>query len=63
MFVAHGAGEHCGGYADIAHSLTQHGILVFAHDHGEWQTPNQQAKIPNTEICGLATVQQCLGGV
>ncbi|XP_029107567.1 monoglyceride lipase-like isoform X2 [Scleropages formosus] len=26
-------GEHCGRYGALAHSLTQHGIMVFAHDH------------------------------
>ncbi|KPP60941.1 hypothetical protein Z043_121010 [Scleropages formosus] len=34
LFVAHGMGEHCGRYGALAHSLTQHGIMVFAHDHG-----------------------------
>lgn len=35
VFVAHGAGEHCSTYADVAQTLTQHSLYVFAHDHGE----------------------------
>ncbi|KTF92572.1 hypothetical protein cypCar_00010919, partial [Cyprinus carpio] len=51
VFVAHGAGEHCGGYADIAHSLTQHGILVFAHDHvGHGQSEGERMAIKNFQI-------------
>ncbi|KAK2898625.1 hypothetical protein Q8A67_010043 [Cirrhinus molitorella] len=51
VFVAHGAGEHCGGYADIAHSLTQHGILVFAHDHvGHGQSEGERMDIKNFQI-------------
>lgn len=60
VFVVHGAGEHCGGYANIAHILTQHGMLVFAHDHSEWHLPNA-AHIIQSQICWVATVQQCLG--
>ncbi|XP_067269782.1 monoglyceride lipase isoform X1 [Pseudorasbora parva] len=51
VFVAHGAGEHCGGYANIAHSLTQHGILVFAHDHvGHGQSEGERMDIKNFQI-------------
>uniref|UniRef100_A0A8B9KJN7 Monoglyceride lipase n=1 Tax=Astyanax mexicanus TaxID=7994 RepID=A0A8B9KJN7_ASTMX len=35
VFIAHGAGEHCGMYTDVAHTLVQKGLYVFAHDHGE----------------------------
>lgn len=51
VYVAHGAGEHCGGYADIAHSLTQHGILVFAHDHvGHGQSEGERMELKNFQI-------------
>uniref|UniRef100_A0A8D0GFE7 Monoglyceride lipase n=1 Tax=Sphenodon punctatus TaxID=8508 RepID=A0A8D0GFE7_SPHPU len=33
VFVAHGAGEHCGRYDDFAQMLTGLNLLVFAHDH------------------------------
>lgn len=35
MFIAHGAGEHCGPYDEIAQRLKELSLLVFAHDHGE----------------------------
>lgn len=35
VFIAHGAGEHCGRYDDLAQKLTGLNLLVFAHDHGE----------------------------
>lgn len=35
VFIAHGAGEHCGPYDGIAQSLKDASLLVFAHDHGE----------------------------
>lgn len=35
VFVAHGAGEHCGRYDDLAQMLTGINLFVFAHDHGE----------------------------
>ncbi|CAB1329448.1 unnamed protein product, partial [Coregonus sp. 'balchen'] len=34
VFVAHGAGEHCGPYDEIGQTLKEHSLLVFAHDHG-----------------------------
>ncbi|XP_048879593.1 monoglyceride lipase-like [Brienomyrus brachyistius] len=33
LFVAHGVGEHCGRYSSLAQSLSQRGLIVFAHDH------------------------------
>ncbi|KAF7249748.1 Monoglyceride lipase [Varanus komodoensis] len=35
VFVAHGAGEHCCRYDDLAQMLTGINFFVFAHDHGE----------------------------
>lgn len=49
VFVAHGAGEHCSLYADVAHKLTQHSLLVFTHDHGEW-LPKPAKMIHRTRI-------------
>uniref|UniRef100_A0ACB8EHS5 Uncharacterized protein n=1 Tax=Sphaerodactylus townsendi TaxID=933632 RepID=A0ACB8EHS5_9SAUR len=34
VFVAHGAGEHCCRYDDLAQMLTGINLFVFAHDHG-----------------------------
>ncbi|TRZ02703.1 hypothetical protein DNTS_022677 [Danionella cerebrum] len=51
VFVVHGAGEHCGGYADIALSLTKHGALVFAHDHvGHGQSEGERMDITTFQI-------------
>uniref|UniRef100_A0A8C3D731 Monoglyceride lipase n=1 Tax=Cairina moschata TaxID=8855 RepID=A0A8C3D731_CAIMO len=33
VFIAHGAGEHCGRYDDLAQRLTELNLFVFAHDH------------------------------
>ncbi|XP_076202496.1 monoglyceride lipase isoform X3 [Aptenodytes patagonicus] len=33
VFIAHGAGEHCGRYDDLAQRLTGLNLFVFAHDH------------------------------
>ncbi|XP_018409450.1 PREDICTED: monoglyceride lipase isoform X2 [Nanorana parkeri] len=33
VFVAHGAGEHCGRYDDLAQLFTSLNLLVFSHDH------------------------------
>lgn len=38
VFIVHGAGEHCGPYDEIAQRLKELSLLVFAHDHGEFQT-------------------------
>lgn len=34
--MSHGAGEHCGRYDELAQMLAGLGLLVFAHDHGEY---------------------------
>ncbi|KAM4768673.1 monoglyceride lipase isoform 3-T3 [Cyanocitta cristata] len=33
VFIAHGAGEHCGRYDDLAQKLAGLNLFVFAHDH------------------------------
>ncbi|MCJ8734805.1 hypothetical protein PDJAM_G00239570 [Pangasius djambal] len=51
VFVAHGAGEHCSVYADVAQSLTQHSLFVFAHDHvGHGQSEGERMNIKNFQI-------------
>jgi len=35
VFICHGAGEHCQAYSKLANKLTDCGMLVFGHDHGE----------------------------
>jgi acylglycerol lipase len=35
VFVTHGAGEHCQKYERLANVLTDKGLFVFSHDHGE----------------------------
>ena len=35
LFIAHGFGEHCARYEELATALAQQGFLVFAHDHGK----------------------------
>lgn len=35
VFIAHGAGEHCGPYDELAQRLKELSLLAFAHDHGE----------------------------
>ena len=37
VYIAHGAGEHCGPYDEIAQRLKELSMLAFAHDHGESQ--------------------------
>ncbi|XP_053481428.1 monoglyceride lipase isoform X3 [Ictalurus furcatus] len=51
VFVVHGAGEHCSAYADVAHTLTQHSLFVFAHDHvGHGQSEGERMNIKNFQI-------------
>ncbi|XP_060737218.1 monoglyceride lipase isoform X1 [Tachysurus vachellii] len=51
VFVAHGAGEHCSGYADVAQTLTQHSLFVFSHDHvGHGQSEGERMNIKNFQI-------------
>ncbi|KAK3566440.1 hypothetical protein QTP86_032573, partial [Hemibagrus guttatus] len=51
VFVAHGAGEHCSMYADVAHTLTQQSLFVFAHDHvGHGQSEGERMNIKNFQI-------------
>ncbi|XP_037391724.1 monoglyceride lipase isoform X1 [Pygocentrus nattereri] len=51
VFIAHGAGEHCGVYADVARTLNQHSLYVFAHDHvGHGQSEGERMNIKNFQI-------------
>ncbi|XP_026988960.1 monoglyceride lipase isoform X3 [Tachysurus fulvidraco] len=51
VFVVHGAGEHCSGYADVAQKLTQHSLFVFSHDHvGHGQSEGERMNIKNFQI-------------
>ncbi|XP_062855154.1 monoglyceride lipase [Trichomycterus rosablanca] len=51
VFLAHGAGEHCGVYNDVASVLTKHSLLVFAHDHvGHGQSKGERMNIKNFQI-------------
>ncbi|XP_030640171.1 monoglyceride lipase [Chanos chanos] len=51
VFVAHGAGEHCGAYEDVARTLTEHSMLVFAHDHvGHGQSEGERMNVKNFQV-------------
>ncbi|XP_046727504.1 monoglyceride lipase isoform X1 [Silurus meridionalis] len=51
VFVVHGAGEHCSLYDSVAHTLTQHSLYVFAHDHvGHGQSEGERMNIKNFQI-------------
>ncbi|XP_076133285.1 monoglyceride lipase isoform X3 [Alosa pseudoharengus] len=51
VFVAHGAGEHCGAYNDVAQSLTKHSLLLFAHDHvGHGQSEGERMNVKDFQI-------------
>ncbi|KAK1801124.1 hypothetical protein P4O66_022827 [Electrophorus voltai] len=48
VFLAHGAGEHCGAYRDVAGKLNQHSLFVFSHDHeGHGQSEGERMNIKN----------------
>ncbi|XP_028679857.1 monoglyceride lipase isoform X1 [Erpetoichthys calabaricus] len=51
VFVAHGAGEHCGRYSNLAEMLTEHSMLVFTHDHvGHGQSEGERMVISDFHI-------------
>ncbi|MBN3302069.1 monoglyceride lipase isoform X2 [Amia ocellicauda] len=51
LFIVHGAGEHCGGYSDLAQMLAEHSLLVFAHDHlGHGQSEGDRMVISDFHI-------------
>uniref|UniRef100_A0A671YTF0 Monoglyceride lipase n=1 Tax=Sparus aurata TaxID=8175 RepID=A0A671YTF0_SPAAU len=51
VFVAHGAGEHCGWYAEIAQRLKELSLLVFAHDHvGHGQSEGDRMNIKDFQV-------------
>ncbi|TRZ21879.1 hypothetical protein HGM15179_005168 [Zosterops borbonicus] len=51
VFIAHGAGEHCGRYDDLAQKLTGLNLLVFAHDHvGHGQSEGDRMVVSDFHI-------------
>lgn len=50
--MSHGAGEHCGRYDELAQMLVGLGLLVFAHDHGEYR-PAPGPRVCLTPPCSL----------
>ncbi|XP_043934479.1 monoglyceride lipase isoform X2 [Protopterus annectens] len=57
VFIAHGAGEHCGRYNDLAQMLVEHSLLAFAHDHvGHGQSEGVRMAVSDFHIF----VRDCL---
>uniref|UniRef100_A0A3Q2WF26 Monoglyceride lipase n=2 Tax=Haplochromis burtoni TaxID=8153 RepID=A0A3Q2WF26_HAPBU len=51
VFIAHGAGEHCGPYDEMAQRLKELSLLVFAHDHvGHGQSEGDRMNIKDFQI-------------
>ncbi|TKS77293.1 Monoglyceride lipase [Collichthys lucidus] len=51
VFIAHGAGEHCGPYDEIGQKLKELSLLVFAHDHvGHGQSEGDRMNIKDFQI-------------
>ncbi|XP_029362822.1 monoglyceride lipase [Echeneis naucrates] len=51
VFIAHGAGEHCGPYDKIAQRLKGLSLLVFAHDHvGHGQSEGDRMIIKDFQV-------------
>nr|XP_057940768.1 monoglyceride lipase isoform X2 [Doryrhamphus excisus] len=52
VFIAHGAGEHCGPYDEIAETLKEEmSLLVFAHDHvGHGQSEGDRMNIKDFQV-------------
>ncbi|XP_064375052.1 monoglyceride lipase isoform X4 [Dromaius novaehollandiae] len=51
VFIAHGAGEHCGRYDDLAQRLTGLNLFVFAHDHvGHGQSEGDRMVVSDFHI-------------
>ncbi|XP_028308482.1 monoglyceride lipase isoform X2 [Gouania willdenowi] len=51
VFIAHGAGEHCGPYDEIAHKLKDQSLLVFAHDHvGHGQSEGERMNVKDFQV-------------
>ncbi|XP_064012877.1 monoglyceride lipase isoform X3 [Pogoniulus pusillus] len=51
VFIAHGAGEHCGRYDDLAQRLTELNLFVFAHDHvGHGQSEGDRMVVSDFHI-------------
>ena len=58
VFVSHGAGEHCGRYDELAQMLVGLGLLVCAHDHGEYR-PAPGPPVCRTPPCSLLGTPLC----
>ncbi|KAM6977330.1 monoglyceride lipase isoform 2-T2 [Aplochiton taeniatus] len=51
VYVAHGAGEHCGPYDEIAEALKEQSLMVFAHDHvGHGQSEGDRMNIKDFQV-------------
>ncbi|ELV10176.1 Monoglyceride lipase [Tupaia chinensis] len=51
VFVSHGAGEHCGRYAELAQMLVGLDLLVFAHDHvGHGQSEGERMVVSDFHV-------------
>ncbi|XP_060912623.1 monoglyceride lipase isoform X2 [Labrus mixtus] len=51
VFIAHGAGEHCGPYDEIAQRLKEMSLLVFAHDHvGHGQSEGERMNVKDFQV-------------
>ncbi|KAK6307835.1 hypothetical protein J4Q44_G00211060 [Coregonus suidteri] len=60
VFVAHGAGEHCGPYDEIGQTLKEHSLLVFAHDHvGHGQSEGDRMNIKDFQGGAISILTAC----
>ncbi|KAK5863276.1 hypothetical protein PBY51_000318 [Eleginops maclovinus] len=51
VYIAHGAGEHCGPYDEIAQRLKELSMLVFAHDHvGHGQSEGERMNVKDFQV-------------
>ncbi|KAI9531045.1 hypothetical protein NQZ68_000537 [Dissostichus eleginoides] len=51
VYIAHGAGEHCGPYDEIAQRLKELSLLAFAHDHvGHGQSEGERMNVKDFQV-------------
>ncbi|KAL3067794.1 hypothetical protein OYC64_022140 [Pagothenia borchgrevinki] len=51
VYIAHGAGEHCGPYDEMAQRLKELSMLAFAHDHvGHGQSEGERMNIKDFQV-------------
>ncbi|XP_034065305.1 monoglyceride lipase isoform X1 [Gymnodraco acuticeps] len=51
VYIAHGAGEHCGPYDEIAQRLKELSMLAFAHDHvGHGQSEGERMNVKDFQV-------------